>query len=80
MSHEWMVPGGECHQKEASGTRAREGIQDNLKPDSQENRPALSLLTRAPAFPSTSFHSPGTGVGIMLHDAPPPIVKELKIE
>lgn len=41
-----MVPGGECHQKEASGTRAREGIQDNLKPDSQENRPALSFADK----------------------------------
>lgn len=41
-SHPRMVPGGECHQKEASGTRARKGIQDNLKSDSQGNRPALS--------------------------------------
>lgn len=61
-----MVPRGECHQKEASGTRAREGIQDNLKPDSQENRPALSLLTSTPAIPSTSFHSRGAGVQMTL--------------
>lgn len=51
-----MVPGGECHRKEANGTRAREGIQDNVKPDSQENRPALYFLTtRALASPSTGF-------------------------
>lgn len=54
----WMVPGGECHRKEASGIRAREGIQDNVKPDSGENRPALSFLTTSTlASPSTGFPS-----------------------
>lgn len=53
-----MVPGGECHRKEASGIRAREGIQDNVKPDSGENRPALSFLTTSTlASPSTGFPS-----------------------
>ena len=53
----WMVPGGECHRKEASGIRAREGIQDNVKPDSGENRLALSFLTSTLASPSTGFPS-----------------------
>lgn len=65
-SHPRMVPGGECHQKEASGTRARKGIQDNLKSDSQGNRPALSWLTRPLAIPSTGVHSQGAGVGMTL--------------
>lgn len=64
-----MVPGGECHRKEASGTRAREGIQDNVKPDSCENRPALSFLTTsAPAGPSAGFPSLG-GWGVTLNSA-----------
>lgn len=54
-----MVPGGECHRKEANGTKAREGIQDNVKPDSGENRPALSFLTSALAGPSAGFPSLG---------------------
>lgn len=58
-----MVPGGECHRKEASGNRAREGIQDNVKPDSQENRPALSFVTTgAPPAPPPAFLLSGVGV------------------
>lgn len=68
-----MVPGGECHRKEASGTRAREGIQDNVKPDSRENRPALSFLTTsAAASPSTSFPSIGGWEGVTLNSAEAP--------
>lgn len=75
-----MVPGGECHRKEASGTRAREGIQDNVKPDSGENRPALSLLTRALAAPS-HWLSFSRGLGRcdpQLTD--PSRIKELRME
>lgn len=70
-----MVPGGECHRKEASGIRAREGIQDNVKPDSRENRPALSFLTTsAPAGPSASFPSlRGGGGGVTLNSADAPL-------
>lgn len=78
-----MVPGGECHRKEASGTGAREGIQDNVKLDSRENRPALSFLTTsAPASPSTSFPSIGGWEGVTLNsaDAPSKIIKELRME
>lgn len=78
-----MVPGGECHRKEASGTSAREGIQDNVKPDSRENRPALSFLTTsAPASPSTSFPATGGCEGVTLNsaDAPSKIIQELRMQ
>lgn len=64
VSQEW-AGGGESHgwflgenvtKKRPSGIRAREGIQDNVKPDSGENRPALSFLTTSTlASPSTGF-------------------------
>lgn len=53
----WFL-GENVTEKRPVGPEPGRGIQDNVKPDSGENRPALSFLTTsAPASPSTSFPS-----------------------